>query len=163
MLEKNTSHQLSSSHEDRLLISIYRNRLKRCGVTPKQIKHLLKVKSLSELKEIAKQLKPQITGAYSNPELIQKQDSQDWLLNLDTRACRVRSKRPSGKNRHLCCSRKRSKVDKALLASEFISRDFDPLRHLGYLDDHAKDTLIEKTIEHHLTNSHGSKERSETH
>lgn len=163
MLEKNTNYQLPPSQEDQLLISIYRNRLKRCGVTPKQITHLLKVKSLSELKEIAKQLKTQSICANSNPEVIPNQDTKAGLFNIESGTCRVKSKRPSGKNRHLCCRRKRSKVDKALLASEFISRDYDPLRHLGYLDDQSKDTLIEKTIEHHLTNSHGSKERSETH
>jgi len=165
MLEENSNKQLHvSQSEDRLLANIYKNKLIRCGVSKRDAERLATNKTIDELKKVCSELKQSIAynPTCSNSE--SNETSKVAITSSSNGTCRVWSIRPTGKHRHLSCSRKRTKVDKALSDSQTISSDNDPLKHLGYLDDELKEARLEGLIESYLNhNRHGQEREQETH
>lgn len=51
---------------------------------------------------------------------------------LNTSSGKVRSIRPRPQHRKLCCSRKRSSVDRAIAAASQMDAHSDPLKHMGF-------------------------------
>ena len=165
MLKENSNKQLHAPHPEGMLrANIYKNRLIRCGISKRDAERLMATKTIEELKKISSDLKQSIgyNPMRSNNE--PKEQDEVAIASPSNGTCRVWSIRPSQNHRHLSCSRKRTKVDKALLTSQAISSDSDPLKHLGYLDDELKESRLEGLIENYLNHhSRGQERDQETH
>lgn len=165
MLKENTIKPPSIHQNIELLVGVYKNKLRQCGVSKRDVERLASQCSIDELKKIVIHHKNQVVRMPANSSYSEKEEHKN-LRTLQTSTqhhCRVRSFKPSKKHRHLCCSRKRKKVDRALTFGGSTRNNYDPLKHLGYLDDSMKASQLEGIIERCLNPSHGLKNNNETH
>ena len=144
MLEKKTNNaRLSQPSEKQILANIYRKKLINCGLSIQEASKLMASHSLEQIKKItAQQKRKQSSSSEKRSSVSERLDSSKATFR-DT--ARVWSARPSSKQPKLSCSRKRTKVERAIKSSRCIAREHDPLRHLGYIDEdeHSLSSLME--------------------
>jgi hypothetical protein len=161
MLNQNT--QTQSSKNEEYLLSLYRTKLQRCGLSSKETSRLLKEKSIDELKAVVQQQRNaqnlQASASSSHCEPSRPRRS----LTDATTTGRVWSTKPHKHAHSLSASRKRSKIEKALSNCRSIAPELDPLKHMGYVDDDAKLSRLDMLIESHLMPSHGHNESPDSH
>lgn len=163
MLNQNAQTQNSKNEE--CLLSLYRTKLQRCGLSSKETSKLLKEKSIDELKTvIQQQRKAQTQKRQASASLSHCEPSRPRRSLTDaTTTGRVWSTKPHKYAHSLSASRKRSKIEKALSNCRSIAPELDPLKHMGYVDDDAKLSRLDMLIESHLMPSHGHKESPDSH
>ncbi|MDC5870553.1 hypothetical protein OPW39_17260 [Vibrio europaeus] len=116
MLKENSNkHQRQPQSEDRLRANIYKNRLIRCGVSKREAERLVATQTIEALKQISARQKLS-TGYKPMGSHTEPNTQRDLAIARSSHGhSRVWSLRPSRHHRHLSCSRKRTKVDRALL------------------------------------------------